>query len=104
MPHSKLIKNYLSNRRMYVTMKGTNSTTKEVKTGLGPTLYNIYTNDIPHTNSTHIAIYADDMAIYTFSWSIKQATKYIQQHIDHNTHAKMETQYPQKTQAITFIR
>lgn len=92
---------------MYVTMKGTNSTTKEVKTGLGPTLYNIYTNDIPHTNSTHIAIYADDMAIYTFSWSIKQATKYIQQHIDlliiHTQKWKLSIN-PQKTQAITFIR
>lgn len=72
-PLIKLINNYLNNRKMYVTVKGSNSSIKQVKIGLpqgsifGPTLYNIYTNDIPHTNSTHIAMYADDMAIYTSS-------------------------------------
>ena len=60
---------------MYVSINGTNSSTKEIRAGvpqrsiLGPVLYNIYTNDIPKTNKTHLAIYADDTVIYTFSWN-----------------------------------
>ena len=89
-----------------------NSRTKRVKAGvlqgsiLGPLLYNIYTNDIPIANNTHLAIYADDTAI-TSSWNPTQATKYLQAHLDKILEYFQTWKLiinPAKTQAITFSR
>ena len=109
----KIIQSYLSNRKMMVTVNGTNSDIKAVKAGvpqgsiLGPTLYNIYTNDIPTHSNTQLAVYADDTAIYASSWHPSQATKYIQRHIEQLTlyakNWKLKIN-PSKTQAITFSR
>lgn len=58
---------------MYVTIKGSKSDIKEIKAEipqvsvLGPIFYNIYINDIPRTDKTHLAIYIDNTAIYTIS-------------------------------------
>ena len=74
---------------------------------LGPTLYNIYTNDIPTHSNTQLAVYADDTAIYASSWHPSQATKYIQRHIDQLTESAKNCKLkinPSKTQAITFSR
>ena len=74
---------------------------------IGPTLYTIYTNDIPVNKSTHLAINADDIAIYSSSWNHRQVSKYIQQHLnqilDYYQKWKLRVN-PQKTQAITFTR
>ena len=72
---------------------------------LGPILYNIYTNDVPVSNKTHPTIYADDTAIYSSSWSPRQATRNIQEHLDLilDFFCKWKLRVsPHKTQAITF--
>ena len=84
----KLILNYLNDRCIYVAVNGANSSIKQLKAGipqgsiLGPILFNIYINDIPTSNNTQLAIYADDTAIYTSSWNPAKTTKYLQTHID----------------------
>ena len=110
---TRIIRSYLSNRNMFVSVKGTNSRLKYIKAGvpqgsiLGPLLYNIYTNDIPLSSRTHLAIYADDTAIYTSSWNPSQATKYLQEHLndilEYFLNWKLAVN-PAKTQAITFTR
>ena len=86
-----IIISYLADRRIYVVVNGICSTTKTVRAGvpqgsiLGPTLYSIFTNDIPTTRNTQLAIYADDTAIYASSWNPQQATKYIQHHLNQIT-------------------
>lgn len=73
---------------MYVTINGTNSRLKQIKAGvpqeltLGPILYNIFTNDIPTSNKTYLAIYADDTAIYASSWNPRQSSRYIQDYLE----------------------
>ena len=108
---TNLIKSYLKGRKMFVSIKGSNSSIENVKTDvpqksiLGPTLFNIYTNDILTTDKTQLAIYADNIVIY--SWNPNQATKYLQMHINmiieyiHRWKLKIN---PKKTHAITFTR
>ncbi|KAK9299919.1 hypothetical protein QLX08_007222 [Tetragonisca angustula] len=107
-----VIKSYLTDRKMFVIIKGTNSTTHNVIIGvpqgsiLGSTLFNIYINDIPTTNNTQLAIY-DDTTIYASFWNPRQATKYLQEYIDmisEHMHKWKLRINPQKTQAITFTR
>ncbi|XP_043506295.1 uncharacterized protein LOC122526809 [Frieseomelitta varia] len=105
-----MIRSCLRNRKFYVTINGNKSTHKQIAAGvpqrsiLGP-LLTIYINDIPHTDKTHLAIFADDIAIYASSWSSTQATKYIQNHIDklqeYFTNWKLKINSI-KTQAIAF--
>lgn len=42
---------------------------------LGPTLFNIYINDIPIDKNCKTALYADDTGIFTSSWRINTITK-----------------------------
>ena len=81
----KLIKNYLTDRKMYVSIKGFNSGAKVIKVPrgsiLGLVLYNIYANDILKTDKTYLAPFADDTAIYATPWNARQGTKYLQEHI-----------------------
>ena len=59
---TNLIKNYLTDRQIYVSINGICSSTKKIKTGvpqgsiLGPILYSTYTNNIPIANQTQLAI------------------------------------------------
>lgn len=108
-----IIRNYLSNRKVYVTVNGITSSIKDIRAGvpqgsiLGPILYNIFTNDILISDKTHLAIYADDTALYASSWSLAQATKYLQNHLDQivSYHKNWKISInPTKTQAITFTR
>lgn len=108
-----MINNYLLGRKMYVTVSGSRSSLNPVTAGvpqasiLGPILFNIYINDIPSSDNTQLAVYANDTAIYASSWSSRQATKYLQEHIDRITEFLQSWKLkinPQKAQAITFIR
>lgn len=66
------MRSYLSDRTQTVFFNGSFSEVKTVKYGvpqgicLGPLLYTIFTNDLPHVlKKTSISMYADDSTIYT---------------------------------------
>lgn len=111
LPMVQLIKNYLSKRTFQVKVNGELSKSVQVRAGvpqgsvLGPVLYNLYTADVPRTNYTMLAVYADDTAILAKSYKIEAAMKKIQTHlnkIDKWTKKWKIDINPNKTQAIVF--
>ena len=75
-PHRiiKFIYSFLNNRKFHVQVIGKKSQTKIINFGvaqgavLSPTLYNIYTSDIPkQLNNAELALFADDTAIFSSS-------------------------------------
>ena len=66
-----LISSFLSNRLLRVVLDGKSSQEYPVNTGvpqgsiLGPTLFLLYINDLPHDVICNIAIYADDTTLYS---------------------------------------
>ena len=75
-------KSYLTNRKHFIQYKSSTSNMQLITTGvpqgsvLGPLLFIIYTNDLPHslkiTNNTKCILFADDTTIYETSSDIKQ--------------------------------
>jgi len=65
-PYFLLIKSYLDNRSFSVRHKNEFSTILKIKAGvpqgsdLSPLLYNIYTSDMPTSNQTLLATFADE--------------------------------------------
>ena len=66
-----LISSFLSNRRLRVVLDGKSSQEYPVNAGvpqgsiLGPTLFLLYINDLPDDVICDIAIYADDITLYS---------------------------------------
>ena len=66
-----LIFSFLSNRRLLVVLDGKSSQEYPVNAGvrqgsvLGPTLFLLYSNDLPDDVVCNIAIYADDTTLYS---------------------------------------
>ena len=62
---------YLTNRHQRVTAQGSTSTTQPIISGvpqgsiLGPVLFSLYVNDLPHTiTSSQVAMFADDTKLF----------------------------------------
>jgi len=83
----KLIFSYLTERSFKVRVKFSFSSLRPILAGtaqgsvLGPTLFNIYVNDIPQYHKTLLAMFADDTAILAQDNNPRYATKYVQNHI-----------------------
>ena len=65
------LKSYLANRRQYVDYRGTHSEIKQIEYGapqgsvMGPLLFIIYSNDIPHSITySKTILFADDTTVY----------------------------------------
>ena len=78
----KLVQSYLTNRYFKVHMNGTFSSSKPIPAGvpqgsiLGPTLYNLFTSDIPKfPPHSDLALFADDTAIICNAKPIKTVIK-----------------------------
>jgi retron-type reverse transcriptase len=71
----KLLNSFLEDRKFHAKIGNVLSTVREIEAGvpqgsvLSPTLYAIFTADIPKPDETKIALYADDTAILTRSES-----------------------------------
>lgn len=82
--HSQLLNSYISDRHFRVKHEDSYSEIKEISAGvpqgsvLGPFLYLLYTNDIPDTEETTIATFADDTAIIAVGDSIEETTNKLQ--------------------------
>ena len=82
----KFIANYIKVRKDYTTYINDTSSQRQFKTGvpqgggvLSPTLFNIYTADIPPPRApVQVMVYADDITITSAHTSTSAAKKYIQ--------------------------
>lgn len=84
----KILKSYLNDRYLQVKTEDSLSDYKTIRSGvpqgsiLGPILYLIYTSDIPQTDESTIATFADDTAIITSDADPLLSSQKLQNHLD----------------------
>jgi len=106
----KLLRSYLLERSFAMIFQSEHSSYYDVISGvpqgsiLGPVLFNI--NDIPKFHNTQLAVYADDTAIYTSSWSVALLKSRLQRHVDDilQFFSDWMSINSEKTEAVIFTR
>ncbi|CAG9096917.1 unnamed protein product [Plutella xylostella] len=84
----KFLKSYLEDRIFYVKLNDAYSCFYDIKAGvpqgsiLGPSLYLLYTADVPESESVMTATFADDTAVLTSNEDRVEASKTLQTHLD----------------------
>lgn len=84
----KIIHSFLTNRNFMVKVNETLSTPRNISAGLpqgsvlSPTLFNVYTSDIPRMADTKLALFADDTALFTAHEDIFIAQNRIQNNLE----------------------
>lgn len=114
-PHyiTTIVNAFLHNRYFQVDVKGHRSKTYDILAGLpqgavmSPTLYNIYTHDIPKNQNTNLALFADDTAFSATASELKDVILPLKEHAqqiqDYMTKWKISIN-KNKTQAIFITR
>ena len=108
----KFIANYIKGRKSYTTYRNHTSIQRQFKTVvlqgsiLSPTLFDIYTGDLPpHIAPVQVMVYADDITITSTHTITSTAKKYIQPYL-HKVCAWTKqnniTQNPDKTTCTLF--
>lgn len=108
-----MISSFLKDRSFHVDISGAKSPTHNIPFGvpqgavLSPTLYNIFTHDIPKFIDTNLALFADDTAFYCSSPLVAVITEALKSHAslisDYMKKWKVSIN-AQKTQAIFITR
>lgn len=86
--YCQILKSYLTGRYFRVKQEGVYSNIKEAKAGvpqgsvLGPYLFVLFTSDLPQTNNTTTATFADDTAILAVGDTIEETTVTLQKAIN----------------------
>ena len=81
---TKIIQNYLMNRKFVVTVNGVKSEKQNIKAGvpqgsiLGPVLFIYYINDVPRHSGIILSLFADDTAAMAASMSKRLAIQRLQ--------------------------
>lgn len=112
-PHyiTNTIQSYLKERKFKVKIEEATSEEKDIGAGvpqgsvLGPLLYNLYTADMPTSEETRTAQFADDTAIYTSNRNKKTITRRLQKSMDTLTEYYERWRIkinPKKTEAVYF--
>lgn len=92
LPMVRLLSAYLENRTFTVRLGHHLSDTKTAPAGvpqgsvLGPKLFILHINDLPHHPGTHVALFADDTALYAFSSNVNLLQRYLQEHLQSIEH------------------
>ena len=94
----KFIANYIKGRKAYTTYRNHTSKQRQFKTGvpqggvLLPTLFNIYTSDLPSPSAPlQVMAYTDDITITSTHTSTSAAKKYIQPNLHKVLHRQNKT-------------
>jgi hypothetical protein len=87
-PYFQLLKSYLSDRQFQVRVRNEKSELQPMKAGvsqgsvLGPTLYVLYTSDLPTSTNTTLGIFADDTVILSVNEDSRSAASDLQHHLN----------------------
>jgi hypothetical protein len=87
-PYFQLLKSYLSDRQFQVRVGNEKSELQPIKAGvpqgsvLGPTLYILYTLDLPTSTNTTVGTFADDTVILSVNEDSRRAASDLQYHLN----------------------
>lgn len=109
----KIVQNFLTHRYFSVNLDSSQSARRILNAGvpqgsvLGPTLFNIFTHDIPQATNCVLSLFADDAAVYSAGFSYSEINQSMQSYLN-----ELDIYYkkwkikinPNKTNAIFFTK